>query len=516
MTQTIQPISTLAGQLTPANPAAILNRRSLAGLLLVGLLVLCNQLIVQPALLGSMTDAPLINVAGRQRMYSQRLAKEALALKAARTPAERTRWQQSLEATSMSWSANHLSLREEELRHGGGKSSDAAKTFETIEPYYRQIRDAAFRLGLDDDATEGINVGIILDAEPNFLAGMEQIVGMYEARAQRHINRLITMGWFLTALILVGLVAIGWLVLRPSANLIERQFRALRSARDALEQRVEERTVALARANADLTRAAEERARADQRQRALVEQFSHVARTSTIGEMASGLAHEINQPLGAIANYTEGCLVALGSPAPLIPEIRAILEKILATTLRAGAIVQRIRRFVTRQETVRERVSAAQLLEDTKEFFREEAERRGVQLQVDLAPNVPYVLGDPVQIQQVLVNLVRNAFDAVFSAQPQSPTIVLAAKEAGEQALELTVSDNGEGISPDQIPRIFDAYFSTRDAGMGMGLAISRTIAEAHEGSIWAESAPGQGATFRVVLPAASNGDDGGSDRLHR
>ncbi|HEU5116643.1 MAG TPA: ATP-binding protein, partial [Isosphaeraceae bacterium] len=239
----------------------------------------------------------------------------------------------------------------------------------------------------------------------------------------------------------------------------------------------------------------------------------HVARTTSIGEMASGLAHELNQPLGAIANYAEGCLASFENPEPPIDEIRTALEKILSTTLRAGAIVSRIHRFVTRRAPVRESYEPERLVREVEEFFRSEAQRRGVALSVAVAPEMPLCWGDPVQIQQVLINLVRNALDALSGAQVLNPSVVMAVMPVGSRDVEFSVTDNGEGIPQDQIVRVFDAYFSTRDEGMGMGLAISRTIAEGHQGRIGADSQVGAGTTFRLTLPV-SGGEDERADGL--
>lgn len=312
----------------------------------------------------------------------------------------------------------------------------------------------------------------------------------------------------MTALTLLALAGIGRFVLNPATDLIGRQVAALRGSRDEMEERVRLRTIELQRLNHDLAREVAERVRAEGRQRAAVEQFSHVARITAVGEMASGLAHELNQPLGAIANYTEGCLVALAAPTPALDEVRGVLERILATTLRAGAIVQRIRRFVTRHESVREPIDPNRLVRDVEEFLNDEVRRRGVTLTLDLARDLPSSTGDSVQIQQVLVNLLRNALDALSASQTQNRTVVIATKPDGDGGVEFRVTDNGEGIRTDRLDQIFDAYFSTRVEGMGMGLAISRTIVEAHHGRIRVESEPGVRTTFRFTLPASDIADE--------
>ena len=155
------------------------------------------------------------------------------------------------------------------------------------------------------------------------------------------------------------------------------------------------------------------------------------------------------------------------------------------------------------------------VLEDVEELLRDEGRRRGIVLVSELAPELPNLWGDLVQLQQVLVNLVRNAFEAVAAAEPVDPTVIMKISKSQSGDVEFRVTDNGEGIPPERLGAIFDAYFSTRAGGLGMGLAISRTIVEAHHGRIDVESAPGLGTTFCVTLPAAGV-DDAASHRIHR
>jgi signal transduction histidine kinase len=486
----------MSGQSGAVEPAGLLDRRYRSALALVAVLVLLNQALVQPPLLRLLTDAPVINLAGRQRMLSQKLSKAALALEAVDREPERARWRTELAGVLGDWTAAHHRLR-------SGNSPELNAAFDDLEPFFQRMRAAAARLLRDDGvAAAGVPLAVILEAESEFLTRMERIVGLFEREAQARIDRLILTGWGVTALVLVGLLAIGGFILHPASRIIEAQLVALRESRDVLEDRVRERTSELERVNRDLALEAEEHSRAEERHRALLEQFSHVARTTTIGAMAGALAHEVNQPLGAIANYTEGCLVALASPQPAIVEIRGTLEKVLATTLRAGAIVKSIRRFVTRHEPVREQCEPNRLVGDVAVLFGDDARRRGINLRLNLAPELPNIEGDPIQIQQVLVNLTRNAIDALGASQPYDPTVIMWTGRSGSGSVEFGVSDNGEGIPEDRLARIFDAYFSTRDDGMGMGLAISRTIVEAHQGRIRVESQPGVGTTFRFTLPA--------------
>ena len=290
---------------------------------------------MQPSLLRLTTDAPVINIAGRQRMLSQRLAKAALALRAGKTQ-DPSRHLDELDQVLRLWSASH-----DGLRHGNramslpGRNSQAVEAaLDGLEPLFLRMRAAAERLIRDRGWRAGRreqpradDLATILGAEAEYLERMDSVVGLLEREARDRVGRMFWTGWVVTGLILVALAAIGRFIVRPALELIRRQVEELRRARDELEDRVRQRT-------RELEIAAE-------RHQALVEQFSHVARTTTIGEMASGLAHELNQPLGAIANYAEGCLVELASPHPAIEDVKIALEKLLAATLRAGKIIER-------------------------------------------------------------------------------------------------------------------------------------------------------------------------------
>ena len=485
-----------------------LKQRYRAALALVAFLVLLNQLLVQPSLLRLNTDAPVINIAGRQRMLSQRLAKAALALETDVGNA-RFRHLHELDQVLRLWTTSH-----DGLRHGNremslpGRNSQAVSTaLDGLEPFFLRMRAAAERL-IHDDARQQPgepvahdDLSTLLGAEAEYLERMHRVVGLYEREARDRVGLMFWTGWVVTGLILVALAAIGRLIVRPALELIRRQVEQLRRTRDELEDRVQHRT-------RDLELARE-------RHQVLVEQFSHVAMTTTIGEMASGLAHELNQPLGAIANYAEGYLVELASPQPAVQDVRNALEKLLAATLRAGKIIERIRKFVTRHETRRELFEPNRIVDDVEAIFRDEVGQRGVALMLDLASDLPRLSGEPVQIQQVLVNLVSNAFDAIATAQPLAPTVLIQTKRTQSGGVEFGVTDNGEGIDEERLTKVFDAYFSTRARGLGMGLAISRTIFEAHEGRITVQSLPGVTTTFRFTLPA-SGGDDDGTNSLHR
>ncbi|MHB1558742.1 MAG: sensor histidine kinase [Isosphaeraceae bacterium] len=488
--------------------AEALGRKYRIALAIVALLVVGNQALVQPYLVQLTTDAPLINLAGRQRMLSQRLAKAALAL--AHAPGETAGpYLVEMKETLDLWSASQDRLLHDATPNSWPRPGSAAarEGLAGLEPAFSHMQDAALRMiraaeyPPPDLGEVHQGLGVILAHEADYLGRMDRIVQLYEREARARVAALRRLGWTVTGLILAILAGIGAFILRPAALLIRRQIHELRQARDDLEARVRERTRELEAAG--------------ERHRNLVEQFSLVARTTTIGEMASGLAHELNQPLGAIANYAEGCLVELEAPHPDLAEVRGAIDRLLRTTLRAGRIIDRIRRFVTRHESRHQRFNLNQTVEEVREILRGEAGQRGIAVQVALAPDLPWVWGDPIQIQQVLVNLARNGFDGIAAAQPPDPMLVMQTRRAESGHAEVAIIDNGEGIEPDNLDRVFEAYFSTRAGGMGMGLAICRTLVEAHQGTIAVESTRGIGTTFHLTLPGTSS-DDGATSCLHR
>ncbi len=505
-----------------------LTRRHYLALGLVAALILVDQLLVQPPLWRLATDAPVINLAGRQRMLGQKLAKTALELDLARRSPAPVRDPRDLvdELRSVAdlWSKSHESLKrgDANLEIAEPRSPVLRAAWAELDPIFARIHQASRRLADHPGSSpllrsaEDAELGQVLSLEAGYLSRMDRIVGLLESEARGRVAALRRFGWFLAGSAWVGLLGIGRLVLRPSARMIRHQFTLVRDARRDAEAEVEHRTEALERANGELRMEAEHRMEAQAKHRALVEQFSHVSRTNTVGEMATNLAHEINQPLGAAANYLEGCLVALDESNPPLGNIRDATTKALAATHRAGQILHRIRHFVRRRPVLVEEFDANRVVIEVEAMLRDEIGRHGIALDRRLAPGLPWLSGDPVQIQQVLVNLVRNAVDALGATRPASPTLILETKRIGPGAVLFAVTDNGEGISPEKLPQVFDPFFSTRAEGMGMGLAISRTIVEAHQGRLSVESVPGFRTTFQFTFPTAGDADDQTSDGLRR
>jgi len=226
----------------------------------------------------------------------------------------------------------------------------------------------------------------------------------------------------------------------------------------------------------------------------------HVSRLTALGEMASALAHELNQPLTAAANFMNGCLVLLRRKPLDEPRLADMISQGADQALRAGQIIRRLRDFVAKGEAERRIESLPKLLEEAGALAMVGAKERSVRLRYDLDPAVPLVLADKVQIQQVAVNLIRNAVEAMEETALKDLTV--ATRPANDEMAEVSVSDTGHGITPEAAAQLFQPFMTTKAKGMGIGLSISRTIIEAHGGRIWAETNPSGGATFRFTLPA--------------
>lgn len=238
------------------------------------------------------------------------------------------------------------------------------------------------------------------------------------------------------------------------------------------------------------------------RLRELQSELVHVSRLSAMGEMASALAHELNQPLAAISNYMKGSRKLLASTTdPNTAKIESAMDRAAEQAIRAGQIIRRLRDFVSRGESEKRVESLSKLIEEAGALGLAGAREQNVQLRFQLNPDADLVLADRVQIQQVLVNLFRNALEAMSNA----PRRELAAtnRRISDDLIEVAVSDTGTGFHDDVMPNLFKTFFTTKDTGMGVGLSISRSIIEAHGGRMWAENNEAGGATFRFTLPAA-------------
>ena len=248
--------------------------------------------------------------------------------------------------------------------------------------------------------------------------------------------------------------------------------------------------------------------RAENEAHRALERMNNVSRLATMGEMAAGISHELNQPLAAIANYAQACARLLRKPAPDMPEISGALEQISGQALRAGEIIRRIRSLVRNEDVRRETQDINELIREVHTLLASDARVHDGRLELDLAPALPHVTVDGVQIQQVLMNLVHNAFEAqggeAVRAEANGATfeVRIATRPTDAGDVEVSVSDLGPGLAGEVEQRIFEPFFTTKPAGTGLGLAISRSIIKAHDARLGYRANQPRGACFYFVLPA--------------
>ena len=237
-------------------------------------------------------------------------------------------------------------------------------------------------------------------------------------------------------------------------------------------------------------------------------ELAHISRMTTMGELAASIAHEVNQPLTAVVNNANACLSLLPNGAPNFEEVREALVEIIEDADRASTVITRVRQLARKAPFERTLLNPKDLITDVLALARYEAATRQVTIRTELAADLPCVLGDRVQLQQVLLNLVVNGMDAMGAVEaPNRILTICGRREArdGSTATLLIVRDAGTGFKPEEMDRLFEAFFTTKPQGTGLGLAISRSIIEAHGGRLWAEPNQGPGATFLISLPEAGH-----------
>jgi two-component system sensor kinase FixL len=249
-----------------------------------------------------------------------------------------------------------------------------------------------------------------------------------------------------------------------------------------------------------------ERQKTEARLQELQSELVHISRLTAMGEMASTLAHELNQPLTAIANYLKGSqrlLEPVSDQAAGL--VRGALDKAAEQALRAGQIIRRLRDFVSRGETEKRIESVSKLVEEAGALALVGARDQGIHVRFQIHPLVESVLADRVQIQQVLLNLMRNAIESMLEVQRRE--LIVMVVPATDNMATFSVSDTGTGIPEDLRAQLFQPFFTTKRHGMGVGLSISKTIVESHGGRIWVEPNPGGGTIFNFTLRAVSRED---------
>jgi two-component system sensor kinase FixL len=249
-----------------------------------------------------------------------------------------------------------------------------------------------------------------------------------------------------------------------------------------------------------------ERQQTEARLQELQSELVHISRLTAMGEMASTLAHELNQPLSAIANYLKGSRRLLeGASDEKSAAMRDALDKAADQAMRAGHIIRRLRDFVARGESERRVESITKLVEEASALALVGVKDLGIRVQFQFNPEIDLVIADRVQVQQVVLNLIRNAMDAMETSQTRDLVVAIAPADSGQ--VRISVTDSGSGISPEIAEQLFQPFITTKRHGMGVGLSISRAIVEAHNGRIWVEPNPTGGTIFHFTLAVVNEGD---------
>ena len=229
--------------------------------------------------------------------------------------------------------------------------------------------------------------------------------------------------------------------------------------------------------------------------------LAHVWRVNTMGKMTTEISHELNQPLCAIGNYAGSCLRLIEKPTIEMDRLREFIGEIGAQADRAGVIIRRIRNLAARRPSSRSMESFNHLVQEVLAMVTSEAGHLRISLKTDLDQTLPPVSADQIEIQQVLLNLVRNGFDAMAQVEDRERILGVRTFRPDERTLQVSVSDTGVGMTPETIERLFESFFTTKQDGLGIGLSLSKTIIASHHGRIWGEINNGPGCTFSFTLP---------------
>ena len=286
----------------------------------------------------------------------------------------------------------------------------------------------------------------------------------------------------------------------------KRAKESLRLARDELDAKVRERTAELKRANEQLQSEIAERKSADAGLIQARTEIARIARITSMGELVASIAHELNQPLGSIVTSGDACLRWLAAKPPNLDEVRQAVEAVIRDGTRASSVLVRIRSLLRRGERLRERSDINDIIREVIALLDGELRRNGASLRTEMPGNLPSVVVDRVLLQQVILNLMMNAVEAMRAVSDRVRVLRIRTEEQSSGNIVVLIQDSGLGVGPEHSSRMFEAFYTTKVEGIGMGLTISRSIIEAHGGRLWAVANDGPGSTFYFTLPIDERG----------
>jgi|HubBroStandDraft_1064217.scaffolds.fasta_scaffold27966_2 C4-dicarboxylate-specific signal transduction histidine kinase len=277
---------------------------------------------------------------------------------------------------------------------------------------------------------------------------------------------------------------------------------SLRRARDELEVRVGERTTELKNANDALLSQMAEQKRTEEALQVTRTELARVVRITTIGELAASIAHEVNQPLAAVVANADACVAWLALERPNLVEARAAAERATQGATRASEVIGRIRSLINKTAPERAPVQINEIIGEVVALADRQAAGNQVSVVIELTPDLPVVVGDRIQLQQVILNLMMNGIEAMTGVSDRPRRLLIRSEMQDADQVRVSIQDGGIGVDKEVMTRLFEPFFTTRSQGIGMGLPISRSIIEAHGGRLWAESTVNRGSVFQFTLPS--------------
>ncbi|MAE63228.1 MAG: hypothetical protein CMJ18_03055 [Phycisphaeraceae bacterium] len=338
----------------------------------------------------------------------------------------------------------------------------------------------------------------------HFATGLTSLADEYFDNASKRVTVTLSM-------ILIAIVALlaGWIVVLRNTSqwkaAIVEKAAALVELNANLDQKVQERTNRLQRVNEDLAIEIEARRRIEEQDRQHQLELAHATRLTIVGEMASGLSHELHQPLTSVMNYTNGCLRRLRNGDEGQEEIISAMEKAVKEAKRASDIMWRMRRFTRLGDVNVEPVDINEVVKEAMVLADPDYRKHDIRVHVELEEGLPSVMADRIQMEQVILNLLRNALEAVQKIDPDNPEVIVATALIDAGHVALTVLDRGCCLNEDEIDRAFYPFYTTKKDGMGLGLTISRSIIESFGGELTAKVVRHEGTLFQICLPLTAS-----------